>query len=116
MLFRSGLARAYSVRDLYIDNGLYELALINNEQNYIPKVGDYMVLNTSHICIVTGYDVETGIVYTVEGNMDDKVGVNCYYYYDTRINGYCCNGGTEITTENVTNLDSTPNNNYISTN
>lgn len=84
--------RVYNVRDSYLNQGRYHF--VSDEPDYIPKAGDFIVFNTSHIGIVAGYDEETGVVYTYEGNASNKVLALKYDKSSSKIDGYCSNGGT----------------------
>lgn len=116
----SGLNRVSNVAALYLLNNQYhslrgESGIFTNtdydlsgkvpleEPNYIPSVGDYICFRgvTNHIGIVVGYDVENEVVYTVEGNSDNCVAQHHYYMNDSYIQGFCSNGGTEVTMEYV---------------
>ena len=116
----SGLNRVSNVAALYLLNNQYHSLRGESgifigtdydlsgkvpleEPNYIPSVGDYICFRgvTNHIGIVVGYDVENEVVYTVEGNSGNCVAQRHYYMNDTYIQGFCSNGGTEVTMEYV---------------
>lgn len=71
------------LRDWYKARGLYSL-----RGSYTPKKGDLIIFrNASHTGIVER--VESGRIYTIEGNSKDKVSNNSYLLTDSYIAGYC---------------------------
>ena len=95
-----------------IGKSLYEEAQKYHkiDSGYEPKKGDLFIhLNrnekgeldgTGHTGIVIAYDNEDKIVYTIEGNSNDRVSVKkTYMYYSTKghkyFDGFCSNGGTD---------------------
>ena len=84
--------RVFNIRESYLKQGRYHS--INDEPDYVPKVGDFIVFKNSHIGIVAGYDEEIGVVYTYEGNASNKVLALKYDISSSKIDGYCSNGGT----------------------
>lgn len=71
------------LRDWYKARGLYHL-----RSSYTPKKGDLVIFkNASHTGIVER--VESGRIWTIEGNSKDKVSNNTYLRTDNYIQGYC---------------------------
>jgi hypothetical protein len=71
------------LRDWYKARGLYHL-----KTSYTPKAGDLIIFkNASHTGIVER--VESGRIWTIEGNSKDKVSNNTYLTTDSYIQGYC---------------------------
>lgn len=71
------------LRDWYKARGLYHL-----KTSYTPKAGDLIIFkNASHTGIVER--VESGRIWTIEGNSKDKVSNNIYLRTDNYIQGYC---------------------------
>lgn len=71
------------LRDWYKARGLYHL-----KTAYTPKAGDLIIFkNASHTGIVER--VESGKIWTIEGNSKDKVSNNTYLKTDSYIQGYC---------------------------
>ena len=71
------------LRDWYKARGLYHL-----RGSYTPQKGDLIIFsNASHTGIVER--VESGRIWTVEGNSKDKVSNNTYLRTDSYIQGYC---------------------------
>ena len=77
---KSGAVRSY--RKFYEDKGLY-----HNKEGYVPKTGDLIIFNPSHIGIVQY--VEGGYVITIEGNTSDAVHTRSYPLNSSYIVGYC---------------------------
>ena len=71
---------------------------IDNEDEYIPEPGDLIFFHhdrvskdpnfPNHVGIVTGYDEEEDLVYTVEGNSGKGVRTHWYKRENTAIVGY----------------------------
>ena len=71
---------------------------IDDEDDYIPAAGDLIFFHhdrvskdpnfPNHIGIVSGYDAEKGIVYTIEGNSGKSVRTHQYSHSDSVIVGY----------------------------
>ena len=71
---------------------------IDDEDDYIPAAGDLIFFHhdrvskdpnfPNHIGIVTGYDAEKNLVYTVEGNSGKSVRTHTYNHSDYVIVGY----------------------------
>lgn len=71
------------LRDWYKARGLYHL-----KTSYTPKAGDLIIFkNAFHTGIVER--VESGKIWTIEGNSKDKVSNNTYLKTDSYIQGYC---------------------------
>lgn len=71
------------LRDWYKSRGLYLL-----RGSYTPQKGDLIIFrNASHTGIVE--KVESGRIWTIEGNSKDKVSNNSYLLTDSYIQGYC---------------------------
>lgn len=71
------------LRDWYKVRGLYHL-----RGSYTPQKGDLIIFrNASHTGIVER--VESGKIWTIEGNSKDKVSNNTYLRTDSYIQGYC---------------------------
>ena len=87
--------------------------------NYTPCNGDFIILQPGaeehHIGIVIGYDEETNIVYTVEGNKGNKVAVCSYTLDFVEVKGFCENGGTETALPPDLDISNIPLNNSYST-
>lgn len=71
------------LKNWYNARGLYYL-----RGSYNPQKGDLIIFrNSSHTGIVER--VESGRIYTIEGNSKDKVSNNSYLLNDSYIQGYC---------------------------
>lgn len=71
------------LKNWYNARGLYYL-----RGSYTPLKGDLIIFkNSSHTGIVER--VESGRIYTIEGNSKDKVSNNSYLLTDSYIQGYC---------------------------
>ncbi|MDE6744016.1 MAG: CHAP domain-containing protein, partial [Lachnospiraceae bacterium] len=87
-----------------------------NDRNYIPCIGDFVFMESSvgeHVGIVVGYDNEKNILYTVEGNSDDKVSFRIRDWDGTYVKGLASNGGDVAGIPE--NIDDFLNNNNSST-
>ncbi|MFT4105624.1 MAG: peptidoglycan-binding protein [Lacrimispora sp.] len=62
--------------------------------SYLPRYGDILFLknDASHTAITVGYDERTNKIYTIEGNLSNKVCKVWRYADDSRITGYGVNG------------------------
>lgn len=89
-------ASVYGFYSYYKDKGLFHY----KEENYTPKAGDIIIYNVSeHTGLVVGYDKETDIVTTVEGNtgssgtspyhLGSQVNKREYERTNARITGFC---------------------------
>lgn len=77
---KTGSVQTYQTH--YQSLGLFEAA-----GDYIPKQGDLVIFQPSHIGIVQY--VENNIVVTIEGNTTDSVASRAYSLDNSRIVGYC---------------------------
>lgn len=89
---RYRISAVVNIEQLYIDCDRFYY----RTSNYVPSVGDFVTFRGSqseHIGIVMGYDAQTDMLYTIEGNSGDEV--RLHTYYDCRNNnyiyGYCDN-------------------------
>lgn len=62
--------------------------------SYLPRYGDILFLknDASHTAIMVGYDESTNKIYTIEGNLSNRVCKVWRYADDSRITGYGVNG------------------------
>ena len=89
------------LRDWYKTRGLYHL-----RGSYTPQKGDLIIFrNASHTGIVER--VESGRIWTIEGNSKDKVSNNIYLRTDSYIQGYCEVKFSDSTNSKPTNNKST---------
>ena len=82
------------------------------DSEYEPKAGDIIFFESNgqkHTGIVTAFDSEKNMVYTIEGNSDNAVANRKYSLNNSKIIGYGFNGGMDngIIPENASSGSST---------